>query len=51
MREEFHRDDKLLKLTDSLGAFRNKLEESVYRYGNYRSSREFDYLTLENLTI
>jgi transposase InsO family protein len=45
VREEFYRNDKLLELTDSLGAFRNKLKEFICRYNNYRLHRELDQLT------
>jgi transposase InsO family protein len=45
MREEFYSNNELLKLTDSLGAFRNKLKEFVDKYNNYRPRRELDYLT------
>jgi transposase InsO family protein len=46
MREEFYIDDnKLLKLADSLGAFRNKLKEFVDKYNTYRPHKELDYLT------
>jgi IS30 family transposase len=45
MREEFYMDNELLKLTDSLGAFRNKLKEFIDKYNNYRPHKELDYLT------
>jgi transposase InsO family protein len=45
MREEFYSDNELLKLTDSLGAFRNKLREFINKYNSYRPHKELDYLT------
>jgi IS30 family transposase len=45
MREEFYGNNELLKLTDSLGAFRNKLKEFVDKYNGYRPHKELDYLT------
>jgi transposase InsO family protein/predicted DNA-binding transcriptional regulator AlpA len=45
MREEFYGDNELLKLTDSLGGFRNKLREFIDKYNSYRPHRELDYLT------
>jgi transposase InsO family protein/transposase len=45
MREEFYMNNELLKLTDSLGGFRNKLREFIFKYNNYRPHRELDNLT------
>jgi transposase InsO family protein len=45
MREEFYGDNELLKLTDSLGGFRNKLKDFIDKYNSYRPHRELDYLT------
>jgi hypothetical protein len=45
MREEFYMNNELLKLTDSLGAFRNKLRDFIFKYNTYRPHKELDYLT------
>jgi transposase InsO family protein len=45
MREEFYMNNELLKLTDSLGAFRNKLRDFINKYNSYRPHGELDYLT------
>jgi hypothetical protein len=45
MREEFYMNNESLKLTDSLGAFRNKLKEFIDKYNSFRPHRELDYLT------
>jgi IS30 family transposase len=45
MREEFYGNSEPLKLTDSLGAFRNKLKEFVDKHNNFRPRIELDYLT------
>jgi transposase InsO family protein len=45
MREEFYSNNKLLKLTDSLGAFRSKLRDFINKYNTYRPHIELNYLT------
>jgi hypothetical protein len=40
MREEFYMDNELLKLTDSLGGFRNKLKDFIFKYNTYRPHKE-----------
>jgi transposase InsO family protein len=43
MKEEFYARKDILE--DSIGGFKYKLKEFIYKYNNYRSHRELDYLT------
>ncbi|MDR2760477.1 MAG: integrase core domain-containing protein [Rickettsiales bacterium] len=43
--EVAYSNNELLKLTDSLGAFRKKLRDFINKYNTFRPHRELDYLT------